>query len=210
AMTATRSARFSKAASGATACIIAILAILYLCAVYWSYRLLLRAPRPLNKSIGVKLQRYAPGESSHRVAYGFLVFSSLAELGVSSWLLSQYRFNNNAPNDTIVTGLGLLIFCSCWTAITGAVFTVLFIHPVWSTTPWASLGVQGLWVITTWAFWVAGAAITNTSFPALFSRGICYGLVYCKHIQTLFGEWLSIYVPSNLVDSFVALSVLEL
>lgn len=94
-MTAARSARFSKAVSGAAACIIAILAILYLCAVYWSYRLLLRAPRPLNKAIGVKLQRYAPGESSHCciiclvvpvadnaqiVAYGFLVFSSLAEV----------------------------------------------------------------------------------------------------------------------------------
>ncbi|KAL4260635.1 hypothetical protein AB1N83_008056 [Pleurotus pulmonarius] len=179
-MTAARSARFSKAVSGATAGIIAILAILYLCAVCWSYRLLLRTPRPLNKAIGVKLQRYAP------VVYGFLVFSSLAELGVSSWLLAQYRFNHNAPNDTIVTSLGLLIFCSCWTAITGGVFTVLFIHPVWSTTPWASLGVQGLWVISTWAFWVAGAAITNSALPALFSRGICYGLVYCKHIQTLF------------------------
>lgn len=94
-MTAARSARFSKAVSGVTACIIAILAILYLCAVYCSYRLLLRAPRPLNKAIGVKLQRYAPGEPPYCliihlildvanfmaiVVYGFLVFSSLAEV----------------------------------------------------------------------------------------------------------------------------------
>lgn len=94
-MTAARSALFSKAVSGATACIIAILAILYLCAVYWSYRLLLRSPRPLNKAIGVKLQRYAPGEPPScviirlvlgvaefipTVVYGFLVFSSLAEV----------------------------------------------------------------------------------------------------------------------------------
>jgi len=157
-----------------------MLALIYFCALFWSFRHSQRHPRPLNKLSGVRLQRYGP------VVYAFLVFGSLAETAVAAWLLLQYRFNNNYPSVATRTGIRFILFCACWTVMTAGAYTLLFLHPVWSKHAISSIGAQAIWIFMTWLFWIFGAAIVNSDLPGLLATGLCDGLVYCGQIQALF------------------------
>ncbi|KII89721.1 hypothetical protein PLICRDRAFT_39865 [Plicaturopsis crispa FD-325 SS-3] len=156
-----------------------LLALLYSCALYLVYRYGKKHPKPLNKTSGRRLQQYAPG------VYALMVFSSLAEIAVASWLLLQFRLNDNSPNSSLRIGSRMLLFSACWTALTAGAYTFLFMHPIWSQHAISSIGAQATWVIVTWIFWIVGAAVLNGSQPHLFTEATCAELVYCGQIQTL-------------------------
>jgi len=81
----------------------------------------------------------------------------------------------------------LLRFSACWTTITAGMYTVLFLHPVWSKYSISSVGAQATWILLTWLIWVTGAATLNAALPRLLVGDSCMGLVYCGQIQSLFG-----------------------
>jgi hypothetical protein len=118
--------------------------------------------------------------------YVFLLAVSLAEVADATWLLLQFRFNNNAPDPITRSGVRFLLFSACWTTVTSGTYTLFFLDPLWSRHPIASIGTQAIWVLVTWVFWVAGAGLFNKSLPRLFMSGSCDGVVYCGQLQMLF------------------------
>ncbi|KJA16178.1 hypothetical protein HYPSUDRAFT_301973 [Hypholoma sublateritium FD-334 SS-4] len=163
------------------ACIVPIIAIMYILLLSWTYQYSQRNPRPLNKTSGLRLQKYAPG------VYVFLVLTSLSEVALASWLVLQYRFNHNYPTVQFRTGTRLILFTSVWTSITGGAYTLLFLHPSWSKHPVSSVGAQAIWVFTTWLFWVVGVSIVNPSVANLLDKGSCEIVAYCSQIRGLYG-----------------------
>ncbi|TFK36688.1 hypothetical protein BDQ12DRAFT_609412 [Crucibulum laeve] len=180
----TRTSYLSSTITSLLACITPMLGLMYLVALSWTYRYARRNPRPLNKTSGVRLQRFAP------LVYVFLVLSSLAEVAIASWLLLQYRFHGNYPNVIALRGTRLVLFSACWTSLTAGAYTLLFLHPTWSKHPISSIGTQAIWVFATWVFWIAGAAVINASVPGLLVGGSCDGVIYCGQIRALFGMYM--------------------
>ncbi|KAF8233937.1 hypothetical protein L208DRAFT_1264633 [Tricholoma matsutake] len=172
----------SATLSSLIGCIIPIIALIYLSVLSVVYRHAQRNPRPLSKSSGIRVQRYAP------IVYIFVVCSSLVEMGLASWVLLQYRFHHNFPNTKVRTGTILLLFSASWTTLTAGAYSILFIHPTWSKHPLSSVGTQAIWVFVTLVLWIIGTGLLNGAVPSLLVRGQCYGIVYCGHIQSLFGE----------------------
>lgn len=162
------------------ACTVPMLAIMYFGALFFTWRYSRQNPRFLNKESGIQVQRYGP------VIYTFIVLGSFVEFSLSTWLLFQYLYLQNYPNKGTRDGVGMLLFSSCWTIVTAAFYSLLFIHPTWSQRPIASLGAQSIWVLLTWVFWMAGSGMLNHSLPSLLVRGSCHSVVYCGQIRTLF------------------------
>ncbi|KAG6335671.1 hypothetical protein ID866_3405 [Astraeus odoratus] len=158
-----KSRMYSSAISSIIAAVTPMLALIYFCPLYLLYRHSKRNPRPLNKMSGMRMQQYGP------FVYVFLLFSSLAGVADATWLLLQYKFNDNAPNPTLRSGVKFLLFAGCWTTITSV----------------ASIGTQAVWVLVTWVFWVAGAGLLNSS-SRLFTTFSCEGVVYCGQLKALF------------------------
>jgi hypothetical protein len=96
-------------------------------------------------------------------------------------------------------------FAACWTSVTAATFTILFVHPKWTKHPICSIGAQSIWVLLTWTFWLASAAVLNHAMPQLFEIDACQHLVYCGHIRAIFGTSLPHEKPvgNNLSSSFL-------
>ncbi|KAF8646195.1 hypothetical protein AX16_007339 [Volvariella volvacea WC 439] len=200
-MTAQDNARTtSRTISAVIASVIPVLALLYFLGLFWTYRYAKRNPRPFNKSSGIRVHTYAP------VVYVFMVVLSLAEIGLAIWLLLQYRFNDNAPNATMIKGTAFVLFSSCWTTLTGTTFSILFIHPRWSKHPISSIGVQAIWIFFTWLFWVIGTGIVNQALPWLLSSGSCLKLPYCGQMQAFFA--LSVIGVTTLTGSMIAMTYL--
>ncbi|GLB40709.1 hypothetical protein LshimejAT787_0805800 [Lyophyllum shimeji] len=152
----------------------------YLYAFVMTYRYARSNPRGLNKPSGVRLQRYAPA------FYLFIVMSSLIEISLTSWLLIQDAYLRNSPNAQTHTAAVLLLFCACWTSLTGGTYSLLFLHPTWAEHPVASIGAQWIWVLATWLLWLVGAGLLNGALPDLLVKARCMGLVYCSQIRGLF------------------------
>ncbi|OBZ66183.1 hypothetical protein A0H81_13792 [Grifola frondosa] len=93
----------SKAASGVIAVVILIIAAAYAIGFYYLYRYARQHPKALNKTSGVLLQRYAP------IVYGFLIFSSLIEIAIATWLLVQFHHTSIYPNVGARVGLRLTL-----------------------------------------------------------------------------------------------------
>ncbi|KAI9570625.1 hypothetical protein HD554DRAFT_2083616 [Boletus coccyginus] len=177
---ASKSRMYSSAISSVIAAVTPMLALIYFCPLYLLYRHSKRHPRTLNKVSGLRIQQYGP------LIYIFLLFSSLAEVADATWLLLQYKYNNNAPDSMTRTGVRFLLFAGCWTTVTSGTYTLFFLDPLWSRRPVASIGTQAVWVLVTWVFWVAGTGVLNKSLPSLFMDDSCVGVVYCGQLQALF------------------------
>jgi hypothetical protein len=175
-----QSRMYSSAISSIIAAVTPMLALIYFCPLYLLYRHSKRHPRTLNKVSGIRIQQYGP------LLYIFLLFISLAEVADATWLLLQYKYNNNAPDSTTRTGVRFLLFAGCWTTVTSGTYTLFFLDPLWSRRPIASIGTQAVWVLVTWVFWVAGTGVLNKSLPSLFMNDSCEGIVYCGQLQALF------------------------
>ncbi|KAG1863465.1 hypothetical protein C8R48DRAFT_708526 [Suillus tomentosus] len=171
---------YTSAISSVIAAVTPMLALIYFCPLYLLYRHSKRHPRSINKISGARVQQYGP------LVYVFLLAVSLAEVADATWLLLQFRFNNNAPDPITRSGVRFLLFSACWTTVTSGTYTLFFLDPLWSRRPIASIGTQAVWVLVTWIFWVAGAGLFNKSFPRLFMSGSCDGVVYCGQLQVLF------------------------
>ncbi|KAG2149035.1 uncharacterized protein EDB93DRAFT_1084637 [Suillus bovinus] len=171
---------YTSAISSVIAAVTPMLALIYFCPLYLLYRHSKRHPRSINKISGARVQQYGP------LVYVFLLAVSLAEVADATWLLLQFRFNNNAPDPITRSGVRFLLCVSCWTTVTSGTYTLFFLDPLWSRRPIASIGTQAIWVLVTWIFWVAGAGLFNKSFPRLFMSGSCDGVVYCGQLQMLF------------------------
>ncbi|TFK69965.1 hypothetical protein BDN72DRAFT_839746 [Pluteus cervinus] len=157
-----------------------VVALLYFCALYFIWRYARLNPRALNKPSGIRLQKYAP------IVYVFVVCSSLAEIALCVWLLLQYKIHQNLPNNEILIGSRFLLFCASWSTLTAGTYSLLFLHPVWSTHVVSSIGAQAIWVFFTWLFWIVGAGIVNNAMPFLMTTGNCTGIIYCGQVQSLF------------------------
>ncbi|KAF8150094.1 hypothetical protein B0H34DRAFT_666609 [Crassisporium funariophilum] len=177
-----RTSYLSSTSTGLIACLTLMIGLMYLVVLSWAWRYGKTNPRPLNKTSGVRVQRWAP------VVYVFLVLTSLAEVAITSWLVLQYRWNHNYPNLQIRTAAALLLFASSWTTLSAGAYTLLFLHPTWYRHPVASIGAQAIWIFVTWLFWVVGAGLVNAAIPGLMDKGLCQGVVYCAQIRSLFGE----------------------
>ncbi|KAF8808436.1 hypothetical protein BYT27DRAFT_7164149 [Phlegmacium glaucopus] len=161
-----------------------MLGLMYLVVLSWAWRHSNNNPKALNKTSGILVQRHAPS------VYTFLVMGSLAEVAIASWLTLQYRFNQNYPNIQVQTGAQLLLFVSCWTALTAGAYSLIFLHLAWSKHPIASIGAQVIWIFVTWLIWIVGAGILNAAASSfLLHGGRCGsdGVVYCGQIRALFG-----------------------
>ncbi|EGN92388.1 hypothetical protein SERLA73DRAFT_65845 [Serpula lacrymans var. lacrymans S7.3] len=169
-----KSQNYATATSTVIAVVAPMFALIYFCPLYLLYRHSKRHPRPINKVSGARLQQYGPA------VYVFLVFSSLAEAAIVSWLLLQYRFNDNQPSPMTRNGIRLLLVASCWTTVTAGTYTLFFLDPLWSKHPIASIGAQAIWVLITWTFWIAGAALLSESVI----EGSYEDLVYVYRGQT--------------------------
>ncbi|KAJ6620079.1 hypothetical protein B0H10DRAFT_1912362 [Mycena sp. CBHHK59/15] len=175
----------SNVTSGLTsvlACLIPLLALLYIGGMLWALDYAHRNPNPLNKATGVasRRRRYAP------FAYTFAFMTSLVVIAIPSWILLQYSLRRNYPNVEAQIGMRLALFAACWTCTTTGMFTIFFIHPAWSRHPISSIGTYSIWILLTWMFWVATAAVLNAAMPQLFSGETCQHLVYCGHIRAVF------------------------
>ncbi|EIW84407.1 hypothetical protein CONPUDRAFT_120257 [Coniophora puteana RWD-64-598 SS2] len=181
--------KYAQTTAAVIAGVTPMLALIYFCPLVLVFRHAKRHPRAVNKVAGARVQVWAP------MVYGFLVLSSLAEVALAAWLLLQFRFNGNAPNISVITGVRVLLFAGCWTLTTAGTYALLFLDPAWSRRPIASVGAQALWILATWAAWVVGAALLNRGAPQLFAgvgvgagQEACAGVVYCGQVKTLFGE----------------------
>ncbi|KAK0236146.1 hypothetical protein EDD85DRAFT_839516 [Armillaria nabsnona] len=186
-MAATRSLALSSPPSHASvtatsivACITAILFLLYMLSLIWSFHNSQKSPIPINKPSGRKIQSFAP------LVYAFMVITALAEVATSSWLLVQYHIHDNYPNFLTRTGTIILLSSACWTCLTAGLFTLIFLHPTYRTHPVSSVGSQGLWLLMTWMLWISGAAVVNGAIPSLITKGSCLSIVYCGQLRTLF------------------------
>ncbi|KAH7925826.1 hypothetical protein BV22DRAFT_1033533 [Leucogyrophana mollusca] len=204
-LSVSQSRMYSSAITSVIAAVTPMLALIYFCPLYLLYRHSKRNPRPINKISGVRLQQYGP------LVYIFLLFSSLAEIATASWLLLEYRFNNSTSDPVLRTAVRFLLFSGCWTTVTAGTYTLLFLDPLWSRRPVASIGTQAVWVLVTWVFWVAGAGLLNRALPRLFMSGSCVGVIYCGQTQALFGMHLYLRLQAGCCSQlYTALSVLEM
>ncbi|KAI5998849.1 hypothetical protein EDD15DRAFT_213273 [Pisolithus albus] len=176
---ANKSRMYSSAISSVIAAVTPMLALIYFCPLYLLYRHSKRNPRPLNKMSGMRMQQYGP------LVYVFLLFNSLAAIADATWLLLQYKYNNNAPDPMLRSGVRFLLFAGCWTTVTAGTYTLFFLDPIWSRRPIASIGTQAVWVLVTWVFWVSGTGLLDKSSP-LFTSFSCEGVVYCGQLKALF------------------------
>ncbi|KAJ7196849.1 hypothetical protein GGX14DRAFT_504672, partial [Mycena pura] len=173
----------SNLTSGLTsilACLIPALAFAYVAGVFWTLNYANRRKAPLGILMSQGSHRYAP------IAYSFLVISGLVIIAIPAWVLLQYSVHHNYPNVDTRTAMRLGLFTACWTSVTAATFTILFVHPTWSRHPISSIGTQSIWILLTWAFWIASAAVLNSALPQLFNKDVCQQVVYCHHIQAIF------------------------
>ncbi|KAK0480151.1 hypothetical protein IW261DRAFT_1476431 [Armillaria novae-zelandiae] len=170
----------SVTATSIVACITAILFLLYLLSLIWSFHNSHKSPVQINKPSGRKIQYFAP------LIYAFMVIAALAEVATSSWLLTQYHIHHNYPNFLTRTGAIILLSSACWTCLTAGLFTLIFLHPAYRTHPVSSVGSQGLWSLITWMLWISGAAVVNGAVPSLITKGSCLSIVYCGQLRTLF------------------------
>jgi len=177
----------SNITSGLTSilsCLIPVLALLYIGGVLWTLDYAYRPRNSTQKMLPPKTHRYAP------IAYGFVVICSLVAIAIPSWILLQYGLHQNYPNIEARNAMRLILFTACWTSVTAAIFTILFIHPRWSKHPVSSVGSQLIWILLTWTFWIVSAAVLNGAIPQLFNKSTCGHLIYCSHIQALFAFML--------------------
>ncbi|KAK0469535.1 uncharacterized protein EV420DRAFT_1495095 [Desarmillaria tabescens] len=170
----------SVTATSIVACITAILFLLYMLSLIWSFHNSQKSPIPTNKPSGQKIQSFAP------FVYAFMVITALAEAATSSWLLVQYRIHGNYPNMLTRTGAIILLSSACWTCLTAGLLTHIFLHPAHRSHPVSSVGSQGLWLLITWMLWIAGAVVVNGALPSLITKGNCLSIVYCGQLRTLF------------------------
>ncbi|PFH48373.1 hypothetical protein AMATHDRAFT_97281, partial [Amanita thiersii Skay4041] len=178
---ASRREYISTTLTSIIACIVPMIALLYIAILSVVKRYASRNPKAINKATGRRIDRYAP------VAYMFLTFTSLAEVAFASWLILQWRFLENYPRLETLNGTRVLLFTSCWTTVISAIYTLLFVHPMWSKHPVSSVGTQAVWVFITWLLWIISSGMINASVPLLLVRGRCAGVVYCVQIQIMFG-----------------------
>ncbi|KAF8630181.1 hypothetical protein AX15_003060 [Amanita polypyramis BW_CC] len=171
---------YSTTFTSIIACLVPLVALLYLAVFSWFCHRVRQNPKALNKASGRLIQRCAPA------AYMYLVCVSLIEIAFASWLLLQYRFNHNYPRVETRTGAAVLVFTACWTTITAGAYTFLFVHPTWSTHPITSVGAQAIWVFVTWLLWIISSGMINASVPSALVKARCTGVVYCHQIQLMF------------------------
>ncbi|KAJ7757698.1 hypothetical protein DFH07DRAFT_884850 [Mycena maculata] len=173
----------SNITSGLTSilsCLIPVLALLYIGGVLWTLDYAYRRRNSGQKMLPPTAHRYAP------IAYAFAVTCSLVLIAIPSWILLQYSMHANFPNVRAQTAMRLVLFTACWTTVTATAFTIVFLHPTWSKHPIASIGTQSIWMLLTWAFWIASAAVLDGAIPQLFGESTCHKLVYCGHIRALY------------------------
>ncbi|KAJ3712006.1 hypothetical protein C8R42DRAFT_688010, partial [Lentinula raphanica] len=171
---------FSSSLTSVISFLTTILGVVYLLTLLWVINISRMQPRVLKRDFSRHLQRYAP------FVYMFIVLTSLVEAACAFWLLVQYVHQQSFPSSSSRSALHLVIFCSCWTLFTAGVSTILFIHPIWSTHPIASVGSQSVWVILTLCIWFTGTTVLACSLPSQFLDPTCDSLVYCGQMRVLF------------------------
>ncbi|KAJ7145074.1 hypothetical protein C8R43DRAFT_890771 [Mycena crocata] len=179
-----QASNFTSGLTSILSSLVPLFAFVYIGAIFWTLDYARRRQNPLEKTVPHSLHHYAPA------VYAFVVITSLVLIAISSWILLQYSLRQNYPDSEAQVAMQLVLFTACWSTVTAATFTILFVHPAWSRHPIISVGTQSIWILMTWTFWVASAAVIDTAIPLtqLFNKGACQHLVYCGHIQAIFSE----------------------
>jgi len=156
-----------------------IVAVFYLTGLFFLSQRMPKDNMPVNKCSTFRLQRSVP------FVYMLVVFSSLVEVSVSSWLIGQYASKHNYPSLDSRKSVCVTLACACWTCVTAGAYLVLSFHPSWRTLPISSIGAQAVWILITWIFWVTATAVIDKALPSIIISGNC-GLIYCGQLQVLF------------------------
>lgn len=143
-------------------------------------------------------------------------YFELADASVeTSWQFSFLWRSNSCPLVVVgcasctARGSSLTIraisprFASCWTTMTAAAFSILFLHPAWSRHPISSIGSQGIWIVVSWVHWVVGAGLLNSAAPGVFGKRACGDVVYCGQIRALYGksiDWVHWEMFADIAD----------
>ena len=138
------------------------------------------------------------------------------QISISAWILVQYGYNHNYPSEGAKTGIELILFVvsisqntnslltpvrfsGCWTILVVGSYLLLFLHPILSRTPVASIGVQGVWICLTWILWIVATAYLNAVLPFVTIYSQC-SLVYCGQLKALFGKFHALHFRNELTN----------
>ncbi|KZT01537.1 uncharacterized protein LAESUDRAFT_459974 [Laetiporus sulphureus 93-53] len=169
----------SQVATAAVASTTVLISLLYAIGLYFVYRYAQRHPKGLNGASSTRLYHYAP------VVYVVIIYLSIIEIAIGTWLLVTYRLIGYYAGVEVHSAICLSIFSGSWSMTFATLYVVFVVHPTLSKSLVASVGVQFLWTLVSWGFWVASVAMLNGSL--LFSTPwVCAGVWYCSQLQALF------------------------
>ncbi|EJD03794.1 uncharacterized protein FOMMEDRAFT_105969 [Fomitiporia mediterranea MF3/22] len=122
----------------------------------------------------------------HPVLFGLIVFFSIIEGAIATWLIARFDQHHNYPSKAVRDRTGLLTFTSWWTVLFGAIYAGLFLWSAsrTSTNVLTSVGSHAIFLVITWILWTAGAASITA---ALGGGHNCSktALVYCDQLNAL-------------------------
>ncbi|EMD31486.1 hypothetical protein CERSUDRAFT_100342 [Gelatoporia subvermispora B] len=109
-----------------------------------------------------------------------------AQMCISAWLIAQFNHTTIYPNVGTRSGIRLILWASCWTFVTSTVFVVVLVHPHFRRHRLTEAGPHMVWLMQTWAYWVASVATLNRALPLMDVRTTCAGSVYCGPLRAVF------------------------
>lgn len=119
----------------------------------------------------------------HPVVFGLIVFFSIIEGAIATWLIAKYDKHHDYPSTSVRDRTGFLTFTSWWTVLFGLIYSGAFLHSATGSVL-TSVGSHGIFLIFTWIFWTAGAAsITEALGGGLNCSNS--GIVYCNQLNAL-------------------------
>jgi len=123
----------------------------------------------------------------HPVVFGLIVFFSIIEGSIATWLITRYNQHHNASS-SVHDRTAFLAFTSWWTVFFGLWYLVLFLHAPMDGSVLTSVGSHLLFLFITWVFWTAGAAsITASNGGGFNCSGIEFEVVYCNQRNAVEG-----------------------
>jgi len=120
----------------------------------------------------------------HPVLFGLIVFFSLIEGILASWLTARYLQHHNYPSIAVRDRARFLLFVSWWTFVLFAFMIVAFKR--YADTVMASVGTHIVLLVLTWIFWTAGAASITAALGGGYNCStIDFLLIYCNQLVSL-------------------------
>lgn len=78
-------------------------------------------------------------------------------------------------------------FSACWTLVISTIFMTFLLNHKLSQHAIVSPPAQAVWILITWAMWIASTATLNRALPLLSPKRRCAGADFCTQLQAVFG-----------------------